>query len=246
MAPFRLLDLPQEIQDNIYRKYFEDATPTLTGKTHCDWARESQEEEEEEDHQEAEYDETDEEHRENTDHVLAISGVPNLTIDLVSKKVNKDARKARERAMSKTLLVTGLYCCHGQDMDRLGLGEEYTWVRKHFDSIIYGEYSVKPAVQWAAFGSAFPNLRYIEIRCLSGLGIRSIDIDTLGEYARTGIRRGHERNIGYIAEMYGLEQLVKSKPDLKAKCISRARFYLLDLALVQSVSRPSSCIGCKY
>ena len=107
MAPFRLFDLPQEIQDNVYAKYFEDAMPALFSADDCDW---------------------------NCNkfdvqlHDFVIVGIPSLAIESLSRKVSGDARKARDRAMTSTLLLEMLNCDRGEQVFPFCNDIRYIWL----------------------------------------------------------------------------------------------------------------------
>ncbi|KAK5946664.1 hypothetical protein PMZ80_000807 [Knufia obscura] len=152
--PFRLLDLPQEIQDRIYELYFEDATITIE---HIETLYDN--------HDQAEDPETSDD---NAPHIkVKVSDIPSLSIDLVSRKVHLDALAARNRTISDILqLQTAVDMPQKHLLLEVAENAKYEWVRNHVTCLKFMDDNfLYEFPDWQRFLQNFPYLRYITL-CL--------------------------------------------------------------------------------
>lgn len=131
-APFRLLDLPQEVQDKVYEKYFED-TPALIPNRN--------------------------------------TKLTSLNVDLTSRKVMQDARRARDKVWPN--LLEGAAASFLDLMARSKNQPDYRWLKNHIREIkikshcadyTQPNFSLPPDqvfAGWHKVISNCPNLRHI-------------------------------------------------------------------------------------
>lgn len=105
--PFRLLDLPQELQSQIYAKYYEGVDLTLRRVERRDTILFSQ--------------------------LIRFHPLPSLALELTSRKVYNDSRKVRHVTWPRRLSLVNLL---GIKFWILQLAEhsKYQWLRDHIDS----------------------------------------------------------------------------------------------------------------
>ena len=140
-TPFRLLDLPQEIQDRVYEKYFGECQPSVHFFSVSD----------------REY---------HTMRDLDIKGIPNLAIERVSRKVGRDAREARERSITTTIVLQGTkQASEGDMLHRTALANRMEWLRSRATCVrLENGWSVANHEQeYSWIMSRFPQLRSIVV-----------------------------------------------------------------------------------
>ena len=203
MAFFRFLDLPQEIQDNIYAKYFEDIAPAFRARTDCDW--------------ECTYGDAEVGF---PDHDFAVIGKPNLAIDLVSRKVCGDARTARNKDMSRTLVIGKLTCDADGDIGAFCFDPKYFWLRNHIETLVFDKCLQGNFELVAPIVAQFPSVRNVEVRALTPFSTEDCTPDHLRETSSHVMMTGQERSDGMYADWSGLEHLAKDRPELSIKLVS--------------------------
>ena len=148
--PFRLLDLPQEIQDRIYEKHFEEANPTVEfAEWLCPGLYPSFID----------------------SAALKLSGLPDLSVECVSRKVFKDARAARERSMTTTIDFKGpkeveyasMLLRFGQERKTRWLSGRATCIRLDEGDKYFRSYPE----DWSLILGRFPKLRHVAVRFCS-------------------------------------------------------------------------------
>ena len=161
MASFRLLDLPQKIQDKIYEKYLEGSSLQVKCVSTCQ-------------PQGFQASPTCEYKRSTllqtlAQHVLVFEGLPSLDIELVSRKVCGDVRKVRNETVSHTLAVKDMSCRVGSDVQRLFIDTKYDWVREHVDKVIFDDVDLTFPKHYPEFVCNFTCVRDIQINFWSSM-----------------------------------------------------------------------------
>ncbi|KAK5939783.1 hypothetical protein PMZ80_008165 [Knufia obscura] len=140
LVPFRLLDLPQELQDRIYEQYFQSTGLRAFRKSQDEWW----------------------DNPSPSDHVN-FEGIQGLALERASSKVAADSRRARRKTWPRTLDVDVSCALYGGDFDALCYAR-YAWLQEHIERINM----TMPAIggrdqSWSMWLASFAHLRDIAV-----------------------------------------------------------------------------------
>lgn len=148
-SPFYFLDLPQEIRDQVYEKYFESEKITATyveSKTFLDIKGCA-----------------------NTMPAkIVFNNMPSLGLERTSRKVCQNSRQARNKVLPRTLLLKNMECPSVPDFRLLCTEERYAWIRHHIDSLILKPWVPLPRYlltmnHYSEMLTQFPNVRNVDM-----------------------------------------------------------------------------------
>lgn len=151
---FRLLHLPQEIQDNVYEMYFQGCTLKLEGNAVDDSLM-----------LRLNGDADDQNDLDDEDMVMpqTVTNPPHclLDIELVCRKVHLDARRARSRVWPRSVSVES---SRYQDVVSELRSRKYAWLQNHIDTLKVdtGILLRQSSLSFPVLLNSFPHLRYLE------------------------------------------------------------------------------------